>query len=86
MQAPYGLAIDGKSLFICDGAAGLKLFNATDPLNIGAPVSKMDQIACFDVIARNNLAITTGDSGIVQIDYATLPMIAISTIPIQKKS
>jgi hypothetical protein len=84
MQAPYGLAIDGKNLFICDGTSGLKLFNVEDPSNIKI-VEQRDQTICFDLIARNNLLITTGDSGILQLDYAGTPMIPLSTIEIQRE-
>ncbi|MDP2423020.1 MAG: hypothetical protein Q8M23_01615, partial [Bacteroidales bacterium] len=42
---PHGLGIDNGILFICDGDAGLKIFNASDPLTI-----HMNQIAYFQNI------------------------------------
>jgi hypothetical protein len=34
MSEPYGLGIDDSVLFVCDGAAGLKIYNASDPMAI----------------------------------------------------
>ena len=31
MQGPFGLAIDGSTLFVADGVAGLKVYDVTDP-------------------------------------------------------
>jgi hypothetical protein len=83
MSAPYGLAIDGEDLFICDGEAGLKWFNVHDPQNI-RPVlqGQRDDVKCSDLIARNPLLITTGERGIEQLDYTSTPMTSLSTIKI----
>jgi len=77
MSAPFGLAIDGPNLFVCDGTAGLKLFNVVDAKTIKF-VSRASQLTCFDVIARKERLYTTGGSGIVQLDYA---LQVFSTIP-----
>ena len=85
MYAPYGLAIDKNYLFICDGDAGLLLYDVTDRSNIKEK-DRARRLVCSDVIARNNLLIATGDTGITQLDYATGLMTELSKIPILKKS
>lgn len=85
MQAPYGLGIDGSTLFICDGEAGLKIFDVTDPLEI-LSLEHLDQTSCFDVISGNNLLITTGDSGISQYSYTNIPITFLSKISLQSES
>ena len=66
---PQGLSKDGNTLFICDGADGLKLFNAADQLNIQlfATVSGMET---YDVIAFNNTAIVSAKDGLYLVDYS----------------
>jgi len=81
MQAPYGLAIDGRNLFICDGSSGLKLFDVQDPLEIQLK-GQLDTVLCNDLIAQNNLLITTGESGIVQLDYLNIPLTILSKIKV----
>jgi hypothetical protein len=70
MKNPHGLGIDGTTLFICDGDAGLKVFDATDPLKSGDElVKKFGSIQATDIIPFNNIAIVIGDDGIYQYDY-----------------
>lgn len=86
MEAPYGLAIDGENLFICDGGAGLKWFNVHDPRNIEpVPKGQRGDVKCSDLIARNFLLITTGERGIEQLDYKSTPIRTLSQIPVQSK-
>lgn len=69
MQGPFGLGIDGATLFVCDGVAGLKVYDVTDPMNI-------DLIAfetiheTYDVILIPPLAIVVGPDGLDQYDYS----------------
>ena len=81
MQAPYGLAIDGRNLFICDGSSGVKLFDVQDTLNMQFK-DQIDTVVCNDLIAQNHLLITTGESGIVQLDYLNIPMTVLSKIKV----
>lgn len=69
MSRPHGLAKDGNLLLICDGEAGLKAFNASDPNKI-TEVSKVDNLNAYDVIAMNNIALVVARDGIYQYDYA----------------
>ena len=71
MNNPHGLGIDGTSLFICDGSAGLKIFDATNPLTSGDElIQNFTNIQATDIIPFNNIAILIGDDGIYQYDYS----------------
>jgi hypothetical protein len=71
MTNPQGLGIDNNTLFICDGDAGLKIFDAEN-------INQIDQhqlahyydINAFDVIPFNNLLMMVGSDGIFQYDYS----------------
>jgi len=79
MTNPKGLGIDTHSLFLCDGVAGLKIFDITDPLTL---VVKGDYTTdnAYDVIPSGTTAllsntktlVMTGDSGICQYDYSDI--------------
>jgi len=83
LSEPYGLGIDNKTLFICDGSAGLKIFDATDPLAIDQHLIKNYQaIQARDVIPLNGILIMISTSGIYQYDYSDLNnIVEISHIP-----
>jgi len=67
---PHGLSKDSNYLFICDGEAGLKVFNLQDPLALSYPMIQNFSIPeTYDVIAQNHLAIVTAKDGIYQFDY-----------------
>lgn len=68
---PHGLGIDKDRLFVCDGAAGLKVFDAADPLNLIQKAS-YPNIHAFDVIPLNNLLVMTGEDGIYQYNYKSI--------------
>ena len=71
MQKPYGLAISGSSLFICEGTYGLKAFNSTDVLTIGQKkLAELNNIHASDVIAGPRSLIVTGEKGIYQYNYS----------------
>ncbi len=71
MNNPHGLGIDGNLLFICDGSAGLKVFDATNPLTCGNQIiHEFANIQATDVIPNNNIAIMIGDDGLYQYDYS----------------
>lgn len=71
MFNPHGLGIDKGKLFVCDGAAGLKVFDATNPFNLIQKAS-YPNIHAFDVIPLNNLLVMTGDDGIYQYNYKSI--------------
>jgi hypothetical protein len=71
MENPHGLGIDGSRLFICDGSAGLKLFDASNPINCGNQLTaQFGTIQATDVIPFNNTAIVIGENGLYQYDYS----------------
>ena len=84
MEEPYGLGIDNSVLFICDGDAGLKIYNASDPDNITSHVlAEYPDINAFDVIPLGEVLLMIGIDGLYQYDYADLENIyQLSHIPI----
>jgi hypothetical protein len=70
MESPYGLGVDGNTLFVCEGQNGLKLFNVTNPKNL-AIKSVYTSIDAYDVIPNNGVLIVTGKDGIYQYDYSS---------------
>jgi hypothetical protein len=84
MQEPYGLGIDGPTLFICDGIAGLKVFNATDYKDLKV-TSFLSTFRTYDIIPLGKNAIIVGPDGLYQYDYSNpSDMKLVSTIPIVK--
>ncbi len=69
MQEPYGVGIDGSTLFVCDGRAGLKVYNATDPMNI-VLLGHFPMPDCYDIIPLGKTAIVIAKDGIHQLDYS----------------
>lgn len=65
---PHGLSKYGDVLFICDGAAGLKVFDATNVNNIRLlqTVSGMD---AYDVITVNGIVIVVAKDGLYQYEF-----------------
>jgi len=84
MTEPWGLGIDNRKLFVCDGAAGLKIYDASDPLRIDENLLKtFTDVTAHDVIPVGNLLILLATDGIYQYDYSDLNNITlISRIPI----
>ena len=87
MTEPYGLGIDNKTLFVCDGTAGLKIYDSTDPLQIDLHLIKQyTDLNAFDVIPFGNVLIMIAEDGIYQYSYSDLQNIQqISKIPIGGK-
>ncbi|MEZ4632913.1 MAG: hypothetical protein R2880_19745 [Deinococcales bacterium] len=73
LQEPYGLGIDGDYLFVCDGDAGLKVFDhATEPDNLSM-IRQFDEVKARDIIPFENQAIVIAENGLFQYDYSALP-------------
>src|SRR5450432_276092 len=68
---PVGLSKDGNILFICDSRDGLKIYNASDVINLQL-IKQLKDATVYDVIAENGLAIVMGADGIYQYDYSDL--------------
>jgi hypothetical protein len=84
MEEPYGLGIDDSLLFVCDGDAGLKIFNAADPLKItDNKLAEYPDINAFDVIPLGNVLLMIGIDGLYQYNYSDPNHITeLSFIPI----
>lgn len=87
MFNPHGLSIDNKTLFICDGDAGLKVYDATDPLEIHQhQLAHFQDIKSYDVICNNGLLLMIGADGLYQYDYTNLNNLhLLSAMPIVNK-
>lgn len=66
---PHGLSKDGSLLFICDGADGLKVYDASKPADLKL-LQTINGIETYDVIAYNNLALVVAKDGLYQFDYS----------------
>jgi hypothetical protein len=88
MYGPQGLGIDDDLLFICDGDAGLKIYDATDPLTINQHlIASFPNINAYDVIPVNNYLFMVGENGFLLYDYQNVQNIKmIGIIPVVKKS
>jgi hypothetical protein len=87
MTNPHGLGIDQGILFICEGDAGLKVFNANDVYKITENLlAYFGDIHAFDVIPYNNDLILVGEDGLYQFDYSDPENISfLSMIPISRE-
>ena len=71
MFNPHGLGVDGNLLFICDGKAGLKIYDKSDPLAIITnQLAHYPDFDTFDVIPLNGILMLVGEDGIYQYDYS----------------
>jgi hypothetical protein len=86
MTNPHGLGKDGDLLFICDGSAGLKVYDASDPkLLLGRLVYTYPNIQAYDVIPIGKVLVLVGDNGLYQYNYSNVKSISLlSTIPVVK--
>ena len=85
MFGPQGLGIDGDLLFLCDGDAGLKIYNIADPLAI-LQIAAFPSINAYDVIPMNNYLFMVGEKGFMLYDYSNIQNIKqIGIIPVVKK-
>ena len=80
MFEPKGLAVDEGKLFLCDGEAGLKVFDLNKTiLKENVKVTLMhsetkEGVDCYDVIAKNKNLIVSNRENIRQFSYRSSPM------------
>lgn len=86
MYGPQGLGIDGDLLFVCDGEAGLKIYNVADPFTItDHPVASFPSVNAYDVIPMNSYLFLIGEDGFLLYDYKNIQDIKqIGIIPVIK--
>lgn len=65
---PHGLSKDGNLLFICDGADGLKIYDASDVMNLKL-IKRIRGMETYDVIAYKNIALVVAKDGLYQFNY-----------------
>jgi hypothetical protein len=84
MFNPHGLGLAGSDLlFLCDGDAGLKIFNSADPMDLQL-IKQYESIHAYDVIPYGTKLLMIGDGGFYQYDYSDMDNIhLISTIPVE---
>lgn len=71
MTNPHGLGIDGSLLFVCDGSAGLKMYDVTDKLALSDNLlAHHPFMKAFDVIPYNNVLMMISEEGLYQYDYS----------------
>lgn len=84
MQEPAGLGLDGTTLFICDGPAGLKVFDVADATDIKL-LDWQSDIKTYDVIPLGKSLLMIGSDGLFQYDYTDPTNLKLlSKIPIVK--
>lgn len=85
MSGPYGLGIDDDILFVCDGDAGLKVYDVADKQHIDDHMlARFSNINTYDVIPVNGYLFMIGDDGFYQYDYSDLNDIhQVSFIPVK---
>lgn len=81
---PYGLSKDGNTLFVCDGTDGLKVFDATNPLNLTLK-QHLTGMETYDAIAMNGNLFLVAKDGLYQYDYSGSNLNLKSKIPVSRK-
>ncbi len=81
---PYCQRINNWSILICDGDAGLKIHDETNPLTITDNlIAQFSDIHAYDVISLNSVLMLIGNNGFYQYDYSDLQNIELlSTITV----
>ena len=80
MFEPKGLAVDNGKLFLCDGEAGLKVFELNKQVENNNTSVKLtiletkEEINCYDVIANKQNLIVSNREDIRQFNYSSSPM------------
>lgn len=84
MQEPAGLGIDNNVLFVCDGRAGLKVFDFTKPKELKL-LNWQTDFTTYDVIPLGSYAIVIGSDGLYQFNYKNPEkLILLSKILVKK--
>ncbi|WP_019988738.1 LVIVD repeat-containing protein [Rudanella lutea] len=86
MRNPHGLGVDFPNLFICEGAYGLKSFDASDALNIDKNLREhIKDIDAYDVIPLDKSLLMIGRDGFYQYDYSNPKQLRLmSKIPVKR--
>lgn len=82
MDGPNGLGFKGNTLFICDGASGLKVYDKTNAPNITL-LNHFADIVAYDVIPLEKSLLLVGDQKLLQYEYLENDISLISTLVLQ---
>jgi len=85
MKEPYGLGVDGSTLFVCEGSYGLMVYDATDHRNITShKLAEFPDIHAYDVIPLTSFLFMIGDEGFYIYDYSDLDQIfLLGILPVE---
>ncbi|NNK82042.1 MAG: hypothetical protein HKO92_02840 [Flavobacteriaceae bacterium] len=78
LENPYGLGVKEDLLFVCDGTAGLKIFDKSDPLDLEL-LTQYPSIQSKDVIPLENVLLIIGEEILYQYEYTEDGISQIST-------
>jgi hypothetical protein len=78
LENPYGLGIKDDLLFVCDGTAGLKVYDRTDPVELTL-ISSFENIQAKDVIPLEEVLLMIGDEILYQYEYSENGINLLST-------
>ncbi len=69
---PHGLAVENQTMYLCDGRAGFKVVDASNPRRLRT-VKRYEEVKnTYDVIALSNqkVLLMVGESELIQYDYS----------------
>lgn len=76
MESPYGLGLDGQTLFVCEGINGLRVFNLSNP-EVPQEIKYLSDINAVDVIPLQGTLLVVGPDRLLQLDYTDLNNITV---------
>lgn len=79
MQSPYGLGVWSDKLFVCEGSAGLKVYDATNSPEL-VLTDYFEDIEAYDVIPLKNVLLLIGGNVLRQYNYENNKINLISTL------
>lgn len=82
LENPYGLGIKEDVLFVCDGTAGLKLFDKSNPLDVKS-IKTLKNIQSKDVIPLEDVLVMIGGETLYQYNYVNDGVELISTFSLK---
>lgn len=85
MSNPHGLAMDGNRLLVCDGKAGLKLYDISSPENPKL-LKQIQGLETYDVVALQGTAIVVAKDGLYQFSYSNNSLSQRSKLSISVKN
>ncbi len=86
MENPHGLGVDFPTLYLCEGAGGLKVFDVQDRFNVNNHlISHFKDMDAYDVIPLGKTLMMIGKDGLYQFDASDKKNLRqLSKIPVGK--